>query len=99
MPKDQEDKLVVPVLQDVRKQLTRADLLRDAGSLIYQANQFYLPGEVEISVAIAFRGDLHSIAFSTSVVEQERLRWTLKRLLGDVPKMGLVSHGKKGILV
>lgn len=96
MSKDGETKIVAPVMQDTRKQLTEQDLLLDAAKVVQQLEQFYLPGEVEATVLLSFRGVLKGhVAVSTSVDSAERLRWQIECARCDIPRMSLLVKNRK----
>jgi len=80
--------------QDLVKTLTDEDLIRDANSMVNQALQFYLPGEVEVTVLMAFRGR-NAVAVSSSIDGAERLRWALETATKKIPAMNLLIKGKE----
>lgn len=93
---EDEKKFVLPVGQDVIRDITDADLVRDTKKIVEQALQYYLPGEVEITVLMAFPGQNRAVAVTTSIQEGERLRWTYDTARKQIPLLALRKPGKLG---
>lgn len=91
---ESEDKLLVPVGQDTLKDLTDQDLVKDAKKIVEQCLEYYLPGEVEVTVLMSRPGQNHTVAVCTNIQEAERLRWIYQTARDRIPLLALRKTGK-----
>lgn len=91
---ESEDKFIHPVGQDLAKDITDQDLVRDAKKIVEQCLEYYLPGEVEVTVLMSRPGQTHAVAVCTNVQEGERLRWLYQTARDRIPLLALRKPGK-----
>lgn len=91
---ESEDKLIHPVGQDLARDITDQDLVRDAKKIVEQCLEYYLPGEVEVTVLMSRPGQTHAVAVCTNVQEAERLRWLYQTARDRIPLLALRKPGK-----
>lgn len=91
---ESEDKTLIPVGQDTLKDITDQDLVKDAKKIVEQVLEYYLPGEVEITVLMSRPGQTRAVAVCTNVQEGERLRWLYQTAKDRIPFLALRKPGK-----
>jgi hypothetical protein len=79
---DHEEEINLPLGYDLSIKPTDEKLKRDAAKLCAEYIQYWLPGEVEVTVILA-RSDSKEPTYATSVLGRERLRALLRAVADD----------------
>lgn len=98
MSKERDEEIKVPLGLDLETKPTDEKLVADAGDLVAQYQQFWLPGEVEVTVLLSRPGQNGAVAIGTNLHELERIRWQLRVANERAPLMGLLAD-KRGKLI
>lgn len=95
MPRDEDHAVEVPLGYDLKIKPTDEKLKQDAASLCAQYIQYWLPGEVEITVILA-RPNTRDPVYATTITDHERLKAVLRKASDHSAIQALLVRGNKG---